>query len=86
MNNILPLKRKPRPLRKTYDPNAPYIVVKQDNDDEENTITYEVMDSRPDTYRIVCFVHEDPEERGQAKQDAELIAHALNFHHQYKGK
>lgn len=84
MTNVVRLRRKVRPLKARYDPTAPFIVERTDNDDEENTITYEVVDSRPETYRILCFIHEDPgEDRAKAKQDAELIARALNFRHQY---
>lgn len=66
-----------RALRKTYSPSHPYTVCRQEHDDGE--ITYEVIDERPDSYRIVCFCPEDDESRGQAKTDAELIVRALNL-------
>lgn len=76
MNNVVKLKRKIRPLQKTYQPNAPYVVERSDDD---YSIRYEVMDERPDSYRIVCFVDDDEGRSGYAKHDAEQIALALNF-------
>lgn len=72
-----------RPLTKMYNPHAPYIVERQDFGDDEDgdQIQYEVVDTRPDSYRTLCIIHEDPEDRGQAKRDAELIASALNSTH-----
>ncbi|MPZ19513.1 MAG: hypothetical protein GEV06_16575 [Luteitalea sp.] len=71
------------PLRKTYSKTRPYAVDRYDEDD--GSITYEIWDHRPDSYRRVCRVSEDPvddaeysPDRGQAKRDAELIARALN--------
>jgi hypothetical protein len=47
---------------------------------EDGSISYEIMDERPDTtYRRVCAIYEDSEDRGQAKRDAELIVCALNL-------
>jgi len=50
MTNVVRLKRKPRPLRKTYSPLAPYVVMREDQDD--GSITYDVFDERPDSYRF----------------------------------
>jgi hypothetical protein len=74
-----------RPLRKTYSPSHPYVVERHDQ--EDGAIHYEIWDHRPDTYRRLCTVTEDPVEdceepntdRGRAKRDAELIARALNL-------
>jgi hypothetical protein len=76
-----------RPLTKTYNPAQPFVVQRNDNDD--GSITYEIIDERPDSYRIVCFIPEDNfdcegDGPGQAKRDAELVARALNFMHGYK--
>lgn len=77
MNNIVRLKHKVRPLKKTYQPSAPYVVERSDDDD--CSIRYEVMDERPESYRIVCFIDDDEGRSGFAKHDAEQIARALNF-------
>lgn len=74
--NVVKIKRKPRPLQKTYQPSAPYVVQR---DDDEHSIRYEVIDERPDSYRIVCFIDDDEGRSGYAKHDAEQIARALNF-------
>lgn len=75
-----------RPLQKTYSPSRPYVVERHDN--EDGSISYEIWDERPDTYRRVCAIHEgfcdddddiEPTDRGQAKRDANLIARALNL-------
>lgn len=81
MTNVIRLKRKVRPLQKTYSPTAPYVVERIDQDD--GSITYEVMDERPDSYRIVCFVPDDDGRNGYAKHDAEQIARGLNLLVQY---
>ena len=70
-----------RPLHKTYNPDAPYVLER--HDDEDGAISYEIYDYRPDTYRRICRVSElsadwEDDERGQAKRDAELIVAALN--------
>jgi hypothetical protein len=80
-DNVVKLKRRPRPLRKTYQPTAPYEVERIDHDDGE--IVYEVMDMRPETYRRVCFVSDDQGRNGFAKHDAEQIARGLNLLVQY---
>lgn len=75
-----------RPLTKTYSKTHPYVVERHDW--EDGSISYEVWDERPDTYRRVCSIHEgpsdddedmEPVDRGQAKKDADLIARALNL-------
>lgn len=81
MTNIVGLKRKPKPLRKTYSPGTPYAVQRIDHDDGE--IAYEVMDERPDSYRRVCFVSDDLGRNGYAKHDAEQVARGLNLLVQY---
>lgn len=75
--NVVKLRRKPRPLRKSYSPQEPYVVERQDQDD--GSITYEVMDERPGSYRIVCFVSDDMGGNAYAKHDADQIARALNM-------
>lgn len=72
-----------RPLRKTYNPRAPYVVERHDQ--EDGAIQYEIWDHRPDTYRRLCTIAEDDvefdvdvDDRGRAKRDAELICAALN--------
>lgn len=81
MGNIVKLPRKVRPLRKTYQPSAPYEVERIDHDDGE--IVFEVTDMRPDTYRRVCFIPDDDGRNGYAKFDAEQIARGLNLLVQY---
>ena len=85
MSNVVSFfRRRVRSLKKRYDPAAPFGVERVDHDD--GSISYEIMDWRPDSYRIVAFVHEDDdgEDRGQALTDANLIVRALNFMHSYK--
>jgi hypothetical protein len=90
-DNVVRLKRKVRPLRKTYDPAQPFVVER--HDEEDGAISYEIWDNRQDTYRRLCSVYEpdcdddedlDPQDRGRAKSDADLIARALNFMNGYK--
>lgn len=74
-----------RPLQKTYSKTHPYVVERYD--EEDGSISYEIWDYRPDTYRRVCVVAEpdavdcedDKPDRGQAKNDADMIARALNL-------
>lgn len=74
MSNIIRLPRKVRPLTKTYQPSAPYVVERVDDDQGE--IRYEVIDERPESHRIVCStLLED----GYAKHDAEQIVRGLNM-------
>lgn len=77
MGDVIKLKRKPRPLRKTYQPLSPYEVEREDWDD--GSISYEVYDVRPDTYRFVCAISDDHGRNPYAKFDAEQIARGLNF-------
>ena len=81
MNNVYMMKRKPRPLRATYQPGSPYAVTRQDQ--EDGTISYEIYDERPDTYRFVCATSDDMGRNAYAKHDAEQIARALNLLVQY---
>jgi len=78
---VIKLKRKVRPLKKTYQPNAPYEVEREDWDN--GTIAYHVMDVRPDSYRTVCTTNDDGGCDGYAKHDAEQIARGLNLLVQY---
>ena len=80
MSNIVKIPRKIKPLQKTYQPKAPYAVERSDDD---YSIGYEVIDERPETYRIVCFVDDDEGRSGYAKYDAEQIARGLNLLVQY---
>lgn len=77
-----------RPLKKTYSKSSPYVVER--HDDEDGSISYEIWDYRPETYRRLCTLNEwndggaeDEEERdlSTAKDDAELIVKALNLMH-----
>ena len=45
-----------RPLRKTYSRSHPYVVERNDWDD--GSISYEIYDNSPETYRRVCAVYE----------------------------
>ncbi len=75
-----------RPLQKTYSPTHPYAVQRIDHD--HGGISYEIIDERPDSYRIVCWCHEDEAgDRMQAKRDADMIVRALNLmNHAYPVK
>ena len=81
MAEIVMLKRKPRPLRATYQPDAPYAVTRQDQ--EDSSISYEVYDERPDSYRFVCAISDEYGTNAYAKHDAEQIARGLNLLVQY---
>jgi hypothetical protein len=81
MGEVVKLKRRPRPLRKTYQPSAPYEVEREDNDD--GSITFWVADMRPETYRTLCHTNDDMGRNGYAKHDAEQIARGLNLLVQY---
>jgi hypothetical protein len=75
------------PLRKTYSKSHPYVVERHDQ--EDGSITYEVWDHRPESYRRLCSINEqyesetysDEDRRPQhcAKSDADLIVRALNL-------
>lgn len=77
MAEIVRLKRKVRPLRSTYEPMAPYIVERVDQDD--GTITFGVQDTRPDSFRTVCSTSDYEGDNPYAKYDAEQIVRALNL-------
>jgi hypothetical protein len=81
MAEIVKLKRKPRPLRATYQPKAPYQVEREDWDD--GTIAFHVTDMLPDTYRTVCTLNDDCGSNAYAKHDAEQVARGLNMLVQY---
>ena len=75
------------PLKKTYNPRHPYVVERHDWDN--GSISYEIWDHRPDTYRRLCsindemdsntFSDDDSRPENTAKSDAELICKALNI-------
>lgn len=77
MSNVLTFKRRVRPLRATYQPDAPYVVEREDQDD--GSIMYWVSDMRPETYRTVAFTNDDQGRNGYAKHDADQIARGLNL-------
>lgn len=81
MGDVLRIKRKPRPLKATYQPDAPYVVEREDQDD--GSIRYMVFDHRPDSYRFVCSTNDDCGADPAAKHDAEQIARGLNLLVQY---
>ena len=76
-----------KPLRRRYSVTHPYVVERHDQ--EDGSITYEIWDYRPETYRRLCSLNEwndggaedDEEEHdlSTAKDDAELIVRALNL-------
>ena len=83
-DNVVRIKRKPRPLQKTYRPEAPYQVERHDQ--EDGSITYEVWDERPESYRRLCGLNDGEDGAGfnrYAKHDAEQIARGLNLLVQY---
>ena len=77
MGTVVKIKRKPRPLQKSYSTVAPYVVERQDQDD--GSITYDIYDERPDSYRFVCGISDDGGRNGYAKHDAEQMVRGLNF-------
>ena len=81
MGTVTKIKRKPRPLTKTYQPDAPYTVQREDEDD--GSIRYVIFDERPDSYRFVCATNDHGGKDGDAKRDAEMIARGLNLLVQY---
>lgn len=76
-----------RPLQKTYSPTHPYVVERRDQ--EDGSITYEIWDQRPESYRRLCSINEwndsetyndeDKRPKHNTKSDAEMIARALNL-------
>lgn len=81
MTNVVRMRRKIRPLQKTYQPNSPYTATRQDQDD--GSIWWEVFDERPNSYRFVCGCSDEGGENSYAKYDAEQIARSLNMLVQY---
>lgn len=81
MGNVIRLPRRVRPLRKTYQPAAPYEVEREDQ--EDGSISYFVADMRPETYRTVAYANDDGGGNPYAKFDAEQIARGLNMLVQY---
>jgi hypothetical protein len=91
MGTVVKIKRKVRPLTRTYQPDAPYVVTRDDEDD--GSIRYVIFDERPDSYRFVCATSDDagrfdgeedgPAPPSTAKKDAEMIARGLNLLVQY---
>jgi hypothetical protein len=77
MATVLKFKRRPRPLRKQYSPQAPYEVEREDEDD--GSITYHVADMRPETYRTILSKNDDGGSDPWAKHDAENVARAMNL-------
>ena len=75
-----------RPLEKRYSPARPFEIERHNQ--EDGSITYEIWDYRPDTYRRLCSINEwmdggfeddKGRRRNTAKADAELIVKALNL-------
>lgn len=81
MDNVVKIKRKVRPLTKTYQPDAPYVVTR--DDEEDGSIRYVIFDERPDSYRFVCATNDNGGTDPSAKHDAEQIARGLNLLVQY---
>lgn len=81
MSNVIKLQRKPRPLKKTFQPKAPYEVEREDED--AGGILFHVVDMRPDSYRTVCTFDDLDGENPYAKHDAEQVARGLNMLVQY---
>lgn len=74
---IIGIKRKPRPLRKTFQPKAPYVVEREDTD---RSIQYHVTDERPNSYRTVCTFNDWEEDPNPwAKWNAEQVCQGLNM-------
>jgi hypothetical protein len=78
---IVRLKRKPRPLTATYQPNAPYVVEREDADD--GSIHYQISDTRPGSFRYIGSTVDSCGDNPYAKHDAEQIAKGLNMLVQY---
>ncbi len=73
-NNVTRFPRKIRPLTKTYSREEPYVVERIDEDD--GSILYDVIDSRPETYRFICSFNDQDE--ANAKFYANQVARGLN--------
>lgn len=78
---IIRLSKGPRPLRKTYQPAAPYEVEREDQ--EDGSILYHVVDMRPESYRTLASCDDYLGSDSFAKHDAEQIARGLNMLVQY---
>jgi hypothetical protein len=76
MSNVVKFKRKVRPLTRTYQPDAPYTVTR--DDEEDGSIRYVIFDERPDSYRFICATCDDAGS-STARRDAEMIARGLNL-------
>lgn len=81
MGTVTKIKRKVRPLTKTYQTDAPYVVTREDEDD--GSIRFVIFDERPESYRFVCATNDDAGASPSAKDDADLIARGLNMLVQY---
>ncbi len=81
MSKVIHIKRKPRPLRKSYSLSAPYTATR--DDEEDGSIRYVIFDERPDSYRFVCSVSDDDGRNAYVKHDAEQIVRGLNLLVQY---
>ena len=77
MGDVHHIRRRARPLKKRYNPDAPYVVYREDCDD--GAIRYEIFDERPESYRHVCATDDDAGDNPTAKKDAEMIARGLNM-------
>lgn len=76
-----------RPLQRKFSASHPYVVERHDQ--EDGSISYEIWDHRPDTYRRLCTINdfndscsysdEDKRPLNNAKDDAEMIVRALNL-------
>lgn len=76
MTNIVKLRKKVRPLTKSYSPTEPYVVRREDQDD--GSISYEIYDERPESYRFVGSTY-DFGGGPYTKHDAEQIVRGLNL-------
>lgn len=81
MTNVVKIKHKPRLLRTTYQPNAPYVLERKDQDD--GTICYLIYDRRPESYHFICSTNDEGGTDPNAKRDAERIVRGLNLLVQY---
>lgn len=77
MTKIVRLPIKPRPLKATYQPNAPYVVEREDGDD--GSIHYQISDTRPTSFRYIGSTVDCCGDNPYAKHDAEQIAKGLNM-------
>lgn len=87
-------RRRVRPLKKSYDPERPFVYVR--NDEEDGSCSYDIWDTRPESAHMLCTVFEPFVEdtryddlddikndgRGRALMDAIRIVNSLNLAHQ----